>query len=102
MSARLVSAFVAATGIAMALPGAGLLLNGGSGYYLSAGLALVGSGLLAFRLRKSALWIYSGVLSGTIAWGLWEVGFDFWALVPRLVYLSALGSWLLLAFPGSQ
>ena len=62
MSARLVSAVVAATGIAMALPGAWLLFNGGSGYYLSAGLALVGSGLLAFRQRKSALWIYSALL----------------------------------------
>ncbi len=33
---------------------------------------------------------------GTIAWSLWEVGPDGWALMPRLVFLGVAALWLLL------
>jgi quinoprotein glucose dehydrogenase len=45
-----------------------------------------------------ALWIYAVLLLCTVAWGVWEVGFDFWALTPRLDVLFFFGVWLLLPF----
>lgn len=102
MSAQLVNVLIATTGTALALPGAWLLSNGGSAYYLIAGLTLVGSAFLAYRQQPSALWVYSGLLVATTGWSLYEAGFDFWALLPRLAYLSALGLCLLLTFPRSS
>jgi quinoprotein glucose dehydrogenase len=31
-------------------------------------------------------------------WGVWEVGFDFWALTPRSDILVFFGIWLILPF----
>lgn len=36
------------------------------------------------------------MLIGTVIWGLWESGPDFWALAPRADVLVVFGLWLLL------
>lgn len=70
--------------------GAWLAALGGSWYYLATGLALLAAGALSYRGRIEGLWIYLAALAGTAAWALWEVGLDFWALVPRTVAPIAL------------
>lgn len=79
------------TGLLLALPGAYLALAGGSVYYLAGGIAvLVCAELFRRRSRQSVdlFWVF---ISITAAWAVWEVGFDGWALMPRLVFLFAIG-----------
>ena len=93
-----VGALLALAGAGIALPGAWLLLLGGSPYYLLAGTVLVACSLFVFRCHESALWIYGTLLLVTTLWSLWEVGPNFWALMPRLVFFSVVGFCLLIAF----
>lgn len=51
---------------------------------------------LLWRGNAAALWLYSLLLLGTMIWGVWEVGFDFWALTPHCDILVLFGIWLLL------
>jgi quinoprotein glucose dehydrogenase len=85
------------TGLGMALPGAWLLLLGGSPYYLVAGTLIVVCAILVLRRSAFAVSLYWLTFLGTLGWSLWEVGLDGWALMPRLVYLFVGGLWLLLA-----
>ncbi|MDI8799862.1 UbiD family decarboxylase, partial [Salmonella enterica subsp. enterica serovar Montevideo] len=41
-------------------------------------------------------WLYAALLLATMIWGVWEVGFDFWALTPRSDILVFFGIWLIL------
>ncbi|MFP1682196.1 membrane-bound PQQ-dependent dehydrogenase, glucose/quinate/shikimate family [Alloalcanivorax sp. C16-1] len=85
-------------GLALGAGGAWLLWLGGSAYYLIAALGLLLTGALMVARRPGALWIYALLILGTGVWSVWEVGLDFWALVPRGAVLVALGLWLLLPF----
>ncbi|AZE25522.1 Glucose dehydrogenase, PQQ-dependent [Pseudomonas chlororaphis subsp. aureofaciens] len=69
---------------------------GGSLYYLLAGIGLIVSGVLLLAGRSSALLVYGVVLFLSSVWALWEVGLDWWQLVPRLSLFFALGVVLLL------
>jgi quinoprotein glucose dehydrogenase len=90
------------TGLVFALIGAGLVGSGawlaalgGSLYYGAAGLAfLLCAGLLIAK-RAEALLVFTGLLLGTLAWALWEVGLDWWPLAARgdIIFVAAL--WLL-------
>jgi quinoprotein glucose dehydrogenase len=79
----------------MALPGAFLLLLGGSPYNLLAGIVLIACALLTARRRTSALAMYAALLIATTLWSVWEVGLDFWALLPRTLFLCVVGVCLL-------
>lgn len=74
-----------AVGGVLAWGGLQLVLLGGTWYYGVAGIgtALVG-GLLLIR-RAEAFWLYCLVLLSTAIWALWEVGFAYWSLFPRIV-----------------
>jgi len=85
-----------ATGLGMALPGLWLALLGGSLYYVVAGSLVIVCAWLVWRGSAFAITLYWLMLAGTLAWSLWEVGLDGWALMPRLVYLCVGGLWLLL------
>src|SRR6476469_3101408 len=91
------SAIVAILGLWLLVFGAWLALIGGSIYYLLAGIALLASAFLLFRGRSAGLIVYAVVLVATMAWALWEVGFDFWQLAPRGDLLVPLG--ILLSLP---
>src|SRR5690606_14605507 len=39
---------------------------------------------------------YAALMLGTVIWGVWEAGTDFWALAPRFDILGLLGLWLLI------
>ena len=81
-------------GLVILAGGSQLALLGGSLYYLAAGLALCATGVLAMMRRALAGLIYAAVLVVTLIWALFESGFAFWALIPRLVGPAVLGAFV--------
>jgi glucose dehydrogenase len=72
-------------GIVLFGGGIWLIALGGSWYYGLAGAGLIATALLVWQQRSAALKLYLVVWLLTIGWAFWEVGLDFWALIPRLV-----------------
>lgn len=85
-----------ATGLAMAVPGLWLAVLGGSLYYAIAGLLILVCAGLVLQGRRSGVHLFLLVFLATAVWSVWEVGFDAWALMPRLVFLAVAAVWLLL------
>ena len=94
----LTAAFAAFCALYLLIGGVWLVAIGGSWYYPIAGLVMVGVTVLLLRRKQSALWLYAALLLATMIWGVWEVGFDFWALTPRSDILVFFGIWLILPF----
>ena len=90
--------FAALAGLYLLIGGAWLISIGGSPYYVVAGLVMLVTAALLYRRNASALGLYALLLLCTIVWAVWEAGFDFWALTPRLDVLVVFGIWLLLPF----
>jgi quinoprotein glucose dehydrogenase len=88
------SALLLVTALGLGVPGAYLASLGGSNYYIIAGIVLLVAAVLVFGQRRSGLWLYAAFFVATFLWSLWEVGFDGWALMPRLVYFAVGGLWL--------
>ncbi len=82
-------------GLALSAGGTQLVLLGGSPYYLIIGLAFLLTALLLFRRSAAAIWVYTLIVLGSLAWAIWEVGFDWWQLGPRGGVIILLGFWLL-------
>ena len=80
-----IGAILAVLGLAVLVGGGKLASLGGSWYYLLAGALMIASGVALIRRKVSAVWIALALLVVTLVWSLWEVGFDFWQLVPRLM-----------------
>ncbi|WP_103335488.1 membrane-bound PQQ-dependent dehydrogenase, glucose/quinate/shikimate family [Pseudotabrizicola formosa] len=72
-------------GIPIFVGGIWLILLGGSWYYAFAGLGLLATAYGLFCRTMAAVWVYAFTFAGTVAWAFWEVGFNWWAQVPRLV-----------------
>ena len=72
-------------GLGLAAGGLYLMSLGGSWFYFPAGIALAATGLGVLRRRSFAVWIALALLLVSAAWSFWEVGTDFWQLVPRPV-----------------
>ncbi|MGP8291305.1 glucose/quinate/shikimate family membrane-bound PQQ-dependent dehydrogenase [Vreelandella zhanjiangensis] len=83
-------------GLALAIGGGKLLSLGGSAYYLIAGIGIAATGILLAMRRGAALWLYALILIATLLWALWEVGLDWWQLVPRVAILALIGIIMLL------
>ncbi|MFB9866945.1 glucose/quinate/shikimate family membrane-bound PQQ-dependent dehydrogenase [Vreelandella sulfidaeris] len=83
-------------GLVLAIGGSKLVNLGGSAYYLIAGVSIIACGVLFALRRGAALWLYALILFATLAWALWEVGLDWWQLVPRVAILCLIGILLLL------
>ncbi|MGZ0782613.1 glucose/quinate/shikimate family membrane-bound PQQ-dependent dehydrogenase [Pseudomonas saponiphila] len=83
-------------GLALLAGGIKLSLLGGSLYYVLAGIGLTLTGLLLLAGKRAALGLYAVVLFASTVWSLWEIGLDWWQLVPRLSLWFALGVVLLL------
>ncbi|AKQ54574.1 Quinate/shikimate dehydrogenase (quinone) [Bordetella hinzii] len=90
---------LALIGLALAVGGARLVSLSGSWYYLLAGLGMLAAGILLARRRPLGAWIYALVFVGTVIWAFWEVGSDFWQLVPRLIGPIVLALVTLLVWP---
>ncbi|WP_133523130.1 glucose/quinate/shikimate family membrane-bound PQQ-dependent dehydrogenase [Buttiauxella sp. JUb87] len=96
--ATLTVLFAVLTGLYLLIGGIWLVAIGGSWYYPIAGVVMLITAVLLWQRKALALGIYAALLLCTVAWGVWEVGFDFWALTPRLDVLFFFGVWLLLPF----
>ncbi|MCE0826496.1 glucose/quinate/shikimate family membrane-bound PQQ-dependent dehydrogenase [Buttiauxella sp. A2-C2_NF] len=96
--ATLTVLFAVLTGLYLLIGGIWLVAIGGSWYYPIAGVVMLITAVLLWQRKALALGIYAALLLCTAAWGVWEVGFDFWALTPRLDVLFFFGVWLLLPF----
>lgn len=81
--------------VGLALLGGGLWLVtlDGSWYYALSGIVLIAVGAMTRSRRPRAQLLYALFLVATAAWALWESGYDWWPLAPRL------GIFLLLAIP---
>lgn len=83
-------------GIVLLAGGGWLVALGGSPYYVIAGLGFLATGILLFRKRPLAIWVYAALILGSLAWAVWEVGFDWWQLGPRGGIIVLLGLLLML------
>ncbi|NAN52302.1 glucose/quinate/shikimate family membrane-bound PQQ-dependent dehydrogenase [Pseudomonas protegens] len=83
-------------GLALLAGGIKLSMLGGSLYYVLAGIGLTLTGLLLLAGKRAALGLYALVMFASTVWSLWEIGLDWWQLVPRLSLWFALGVVLLL------
>ena len=92
---RIYAALLLIIGAALAWLGAELVAVGGSFYYIITGLVVLASGVLLWGGNRSGAWLYGLMLVYTLIWAFWEVGFDGWALAPRLIGPIILGLWLL-------
>ena len=82
-------------GVALAAGGVWLIALGGSCYYAIAGIVFLLVAWLLHRRKAMALWFYAAFLIASLAWAVWEVGFDWWQLAPRGGIPVLLGMWLL-------
>lgn len=80
-----IGVILAVFGLGVLLGGGKLASLGGSWYYLLAGALMIASGVQLARRKIVATWLALALLAFTLVWSLWEVGFDFWQLVPRLM-----------------
>lgn len=87
---------LALTGLALLVGGTMLIAASGSFYYALCGAALLAIAWMVARRNPWAAPSYGLVLAFTLAWSVWEAGFDGWALVPRLGAPIALGVLMLL------
>ena len=95
MYRTILSAIVIILGLALAAVGVQLASLGGSWFYAAMGVGLVlAGGLLAVR-KPLGLSVYAVTLLATLAWSIWEVGFDWWALSARGSLLVLIGILLL-------
>lgn len=76
-----------------------LIFLGGSWYYAVAGLGLLATAFLLFNTSMTAVWVYLATWVFTVVWAFWEVGFDWWAQVPRLVAPTVVLVLVLAAIP---
>lgn len=96
MTRIILAAVVALFGVVLAVGGVRLISLGGTWGYLVLGLLLLLTAGLLFARRKAGLAAYGAALLFALAWGVWEVGLDWWALAPRGGVLVLLGMLLLL------
>ncbi len=92
---------VALIGILLLVGGGWLIFLDGSPYYMLAGAAIIATGVMLARRHPAAGLIYAAVLGATLAWGVWEGGFSFWPLVPRVFAPAVLGLFILLVIPAA-
>jgi quinoprotein glucose dehydrogenase len=98
LAPRILAVFVALVGLVLAVGGVQLLSLGGSFYYLITGLLCLASAWFLWTGKMLGVWIFAGMLVWTALWSFWEVGFDGWALMPRLVGPLVIGLYMALPF----
>ncbi|WP_413722341.1 membrane-bound PQQ-dependent dehydrogenase, glucose/quinate/shikimate family [Sodalis sp. RH24] len=89
---------IALFGLAFIGLGTWLATLGGTFYYPLAGVALTASGIMIARRQAAGWWLYLLAFIATLAWAVYEVGFDGWQLLPRLLVPALLGLWCSMPF----
>lgn len=82
-------------GLGLGAGGIWLITLGGTWYYAACGAGFLVTGALLLLKRRTALWVYAGLVSGTLVWAVSEVGLDWWQLAPRGGVVAVLAIWLL-------
>lgn len=80
-------------GLFLTLAGGGLIYLGGSWYYLLAGLATLVVVMAMAGRQAFAPQVYAGIVLVTVLWSVYEAGFDFVALLPRIAAWLVVGLW---------
>ncbi|WP_454882498.1 membrane-bound PQQ-dependent dehydrogenase, glucose/quinate/shikimate family [Sphingomonas oryzagri] len=86
---------LAASGAALLWIGGKLAMLGGSPWYLVTGAIMLAAAILGAMRRREVIWLFWAFLAANLAWALWEVGLDGWALAPRLAMPVCFGLWML-------
>jgi glucose dehydrogenase len=100
-----IGSLVATIGALLTGDGLWLLMLGGSAYYILLGIGYVASGVLLWRRRAAGAWVAVALFAATVAWALWEVGLNYWAVSPRVLLPAGLAFLALLAtlrFPANK
>ena len=95
---RIFAAILFSIAFAYLYGGIKLLAVGGSYYYALAGAAIGISSVLLWRRSRAGAWLYGLLLIATLAWSVYEVGVNAWALLPRVLFLAVVGLWFLTPF----
>lgn len=95
MAVTVTAVILSLIGLALFGFGSQLVLLGGSFYYVLSGLAFLLTAILLFKRNRAALHVYAVFIVATLAWAVWEVGFDWWQLGPRGGIIILIGLWLL-------
>jgi quinate dehydrogenase (quinone) len=82
--------------------GGWLIVLGGTPYYLLAGAGILATSVMLVRRDPFSGLVYGAVLAATLGWAIWEAGFSFWPLLPRLFAPAVLGLFLLLVIPSAR
>ena len=90
---------IALVGLALMAGGGYLIFLDGSPYYLLAGAGVLAAGVMLVRRDQTAGLVYAVVLAATLGWSIWEAGFAFWPLLPRLFAPAVVGLFILLVIP---
>jgi quinoprotein glucose dehydrogenase len=96
----IVSVMLALVGLALLTGGVWLLRLGGSSYYLLAGLAFLLNSALIYRGSAWIYWAFAILILATLSWALFEVGLDWWQLLPRGNLVAVIGIILILPWIG--
>ena len=99
---KLVAIIMAIFAAPLLLGGAYLLSLGGSPYYLFAGVIMLTTAFLLFKKHWSAYGLYALFIVATIVWALWESGFYWWALAPRVGFPLIFGVLMLLPWVSNK
>lgn len=92
----ILSIIVFLVGLLLGAGGLWLATLGGSWFYILLGVALVASAILLVGRRPAGLALYGAIMIVTLAWAVWEAGFDWWALSARGSLLLVIGLLLLM------
>ena len=82
-------------GLVLVIGGVWLAGVGGSWYYVFAAVGFLLTGALLVKRDIKALWVYAVLVIVTLIWALWEIGLDWWGLVPRCSLIVLIGLWLI-------
>lgn len=93
----MIGGLIVMLGAVLAGGGLWLLMLGGTPYYILSGTGYVGCGVLLWRRRQAGAWLAVALLAATLAWAVWEVGLNYWALSPRLLLPAGIALMALLA-----
>lgn len=98
LAPRILAVLIAVIGLTLTVGGIQLVSLGGSAYYVITGLACLASAWFLWAGRMLGVWIFAAMLAWTAVWSFWEVGFDGWALMPRIVGPLVIGLYMALPF----
>jgi len=98
---KITAVLLALIGLVLSAGGVWLGSLGGSLAYVAIGAGCLVSGWLLWRGRRSAIAVYGALLAAIYGWSFWEVGFDGWALAPRVIAPTVVGLWLLVLLVSS-